>query len=348
MSKKNTNDMIIIALDAMGGDHGPDVTVSAAVHILQRHPDLKLILVGDSNILESAVSEEGGSVSDRLVVEHASEVVEMTDLPSHALRKKKDSSMRVAINLVKDGVAHACVSAGNTGALMATARFVLKTLPGIDRPAICTALPTISGHTHVLDLGANVDSSAEHLLEFAVMGSVLTSAVDDNPNPTVGLLNIGEEEIKGNERVKEAARLFNECNLNYVGFIEGDGIYMNPADVVVCDGFIGNVMLKASEGVAKMFGAYLKKEFKRNIFTRLSALAAYPVLKAFKKRLDPRSYNGASLLGLNGIVVKSHGGADAYAFGKAILEAREEVIKDVPNQIRRKLESQLEIAKEEQ
>jgi len=348
MSKKITNDMIIIALDAMGGDHGPDVTVSAAVHILQRHSDLKLILVGDRNILEAAVSEEGGSVSDRLVVEHASEVVKMTDLPSHALRKKKDSSMRVAINLVKDGIAHACVSAGNTGALMATARFVLKTLPGIDRPAICTALPTISGHTHVLDLGANVDSSAEHLLEFAVMGSVLTSAVDDNPNPTVGLLNIGEEEIKGNERVKEAARLFNECNLNYVGFIEGDGIYMNPADVVVCDGFIGNVMLKASEGVAKMFGAYLKKEFKRNIFTKLSALAAYPVLKAFKKRLDPRSYNGASLLGLNGIVVKSHGGADAYAFGKAILEAREEVIKDVPNQIRRKLESQLEIAKEEQ
>lgn len=348
MSQKNTNEMITIALDAMGGDHGPNVTVSAAVHILERHPDLKLILVGDSNTLESAVSEVGGSVSDRLQVEHASEIVEMTDLPSHALRKKKDSSMRVAINLVKDGSADACVSAGNTGALMATARFVLKTLPGIDRPAICTALPTISGHTHVLDLGANVDSSAEHLLEFAVMGSVLTSAVDDNPNPTVGLLNIGEEEIKGNERVKEAARLFNECNLNYVGFIEGDGIYMNPTDVVVCDGFIGNVMLKASEGVAKMFGSYLKSEFKRNIFTKISALAVYPVLKAFKKRLDPRSYNGASLLGLNGIVVKSHGGADAYAFGKAILEAREEVIKDVPNQIRKKLESQLESAREEQ
>ena len=272
----------------------------------------------------------------------------MTDKPSHALRKKKDSSMRVAINLVKDGAANACVSAGNTGALMATARFVLKTLPGIDRPAICTALPTISGHTHVLDLGANVDSSAEHLLEFAVMGSVLTSAVDNNPNPTVGLLNIGEEELKGNERVKEAARLFNDCSLNYVGFIEGDGIYMNPTDVVVCDGFIGNVMLKASEGVAKMFGAYLKTEFKRNIFTKLSALAAYPVLKAFKKQLDPRSYNGASLLGLNGIVVKSHGGADAYAFGKAILEARKEVIKDVPNQIRKKLESHLENTKEDQ
>jgi glycerol-3-phosphate acyltransferase PlsX len=244
-------------------------------------------------------------------------------------------------------MADACVSAGNTGALMATARFVLKTLPGIDRPAICTALPTISGHTHVLDLGANVDSSAEHLLEFAVMGSVLTSAVDNNPNPTVGLLNIGEEEIKGNERVKEAARLFHQSNLNYVGFVEGDGIYMNPTDVVVCDGFIGNVMLKASEGVAKMFASYLRTEFKRNIFTKLSALFAYPVLKAFKKRLDPRAYNGASLLGLNGIVVKSHGGADAYAFGKAILEARKEVIKDVPNQIRKMLETQLGSGKEE-
>jgi len=348
MSQKNNNDMIIIALDAMGGDHGPSVTVSAAVHILERQSGLKLILVGDQSILASTIRDVGGNVGDRLLIEHASEIVEMTDKPSHALRKKKDSSMRVAINLVKDGLAHACVSAGNTGALMATARFVLKTLPGIDRPAICTALPTISGHTHVLDLGANVDSSAEHLLEFAVMGSVLTSAVDNNPNPTVGLLNIGEEELKGNERVKEAARLFNDCSLNYVGFIEGDGIYMNPTDVVVCDGFIGNVMLKASEGVAKMFGAYLKTEFKRNIFTKLSAIAAYPVLKAFKKQLDPRSYNGASLLGLNGIVVKSHGGADAYAFGKAILEAREEVIKDVPNQIRKKLESHLENTKEEQ
>jgi glycerol-3-phosphate acyltransferase PlsX len=344
---KNNKKSITIALDAMGGDHGPGVTVSAAIHILKRQPDLNLILVGDRDTLEATVQEMGSSVSDRLLIEHASEVVKMTDLPSQALRKKKDSSMRVAINLVKEGMADACVSAGNTGALMATARFVLKTLPGIDRPAICTALPTISGHTHVLDLGANVDSSAEHLLEFAVMGSVLTSAVDNNPNPTVGLLNIGEEEIKGNERVKEAARLFNESDLNYVGFIEGDGIYMSPTDVVVCDGFIGNVMLKASEGVAKMFASYLKTNFKRNILTRMAALFAYPVLKAFKKQLDPRAYNGASLLGLNGIVIKSHGGADEYAFGKAILEARQEVIKDVPNQIRKMLETQLGIVKEE-
>jgi glycerol-3-phosphate acyltransferase PlsX len=350
MSHKDNNDnkkSITIALDAMGGDHGPDVTVSAAIHILKRQPDLCLILVGKREILEAVLQEQGAKLSERLLIEHASEVVEMTDLPSQALRKKKDSSMRVAINLVKEGIADACVSAGNTGALMATARFVLKTLPGIDRPAICTALPTISGHTHVLDLGANVDSSAEHLLEFAVMGSVLTSAVDSNPSPTVGLLNIGEEEIKGNERVKEAARLFSESGLNYVGFIEGDGIYMNPTDVVVCDGFIGNVMLKTSEGVAKMFASYLRANFKRNIFSKISALFAYPVLKAFKKQLDPRAYNGASLLGLNGIVVKSHGGADDYAFGKAILEARKEVIKDVPNQIRKNLEIQLGHIKEE-
>ncbi len=347
MSDNNNNNLIVIALDAMGGDYGPDVTVSAAVHILKRHPDLKLILVGDETLLKTKLTSLDGNVNERLQIEHASQTVEMDDKPSHALRKKKDSSMRVAINLVKDGLAQAAVSAGNTGALMATARFVLKTLPGIDRPAICTTLPTISGHTHVLDLGANIDSSAEHLLEFAVMGSVLTSAVDDNPNPTVSLLNIGEEEIKGNERVKEAARLFKACSLNYVGFIEGDGIYMNPTDVVVCDGFIGNVMLKASEGVAKMFAGYLKAEFKRNMFTKLIAMISMPVLKAFGKRLDPRSYNGASLLGLNGIVVKSHGGADDYAFGKAILEARQEVIKDVPNMIRTELEGQLDQAKED-
>jgi len=347
MSKANNKDRIIIALDAMGGDHGPSVTVSAAVHILERHTDMKIILVGNEARLNKELNSLGKEENERLQIQHASQTVEMDDLPSHALRKKKDSSMRIAINMVKDGQAHGMVSAGNTGALMATARFVLKTLPGIDRPAICTRLPTVSGHTHVLDLGANVDSSAEHLLEFAVMGSVLTSAVDDKPNPTVSLLNIGEEELKGNERVKEAARLFNDCSLNYVGFIEGDGIYINPTDVVVCDGFIGNVMLKASEGVAKMFGTYMKAEFERNWLTKLSALVAMPVLKAFRKRLDPRSYNGASLLGLNGIVIKSHGGADEYAYGRAILEAKQEVIKDVPNLIRQELEGQLDLTKDD-
>lgn len=345
MSDKKNNNLITVALDAMGGDVGPQVTVSAAIHIVKRHSDLKLILVGDKQQLEQTLQELDGAVSDRLLIEHASQVVTMDDLPSQALRGKKDSSMRIAINLVKQGVADACVSAGNTGALMATARFVLKTLPGIDRPAICAVLPTMKGHTRVLDLGANVDSSAEHLFEFGVMGSVLATAVDNNPAPAVGLLNIGEEEIKGNERVKEAARLFYDSDLNYTGYIEGDGIYLNPVDVVVCDGFVGNVMLKTTEGVAKMFAAQLKNEFKRNILTRLSALISLPVLRNFRKRFDPRAYNGASLLGLNGIVVKSHGGADDFAFGKAILEARKEVLTDVPNLIRQHLETQF-MAKE--
>ncbi len=249
--------------------------------------------------------------------------------------------MRVAINLVKEGAAQACVSAGNTGALMATARFVLKTLPGIDRPAICTTLPTTTGHVYVLDLGANVDSSAEHLFEFAVMGSELASAVDEKPKPTVGLLNIGEEEIKGNERVKEAARLLADSHLNYIGYVEGDGIYLGAADVIVCDGFVGNVMLKTSEGVAKMITHYMKQEFKKNPFTLLAGLIAVPVLKAFKRRIDPREYNGASLVGLQGIVIKSHGGADAHAFSNAIHEAIMEVTKDVPKRISLQLEATL-------
>lgn len=341
MADAKQAEQIIIALDAMGGDHGPPVTVSAALHILKKQPDLKLILVGDTKILEDTIQSLGGAPGDRLSIQHASQVVAMDELPSQALRGKKDSSMRVAINLVKEGVAQACVSAGNTGALMATARFVLKTLQGIDRPAICTALPTISGHTHVLDLGANIDSTAEHLFEFAVMGSVLTSAVDNNPRPTVGLLNIGEEEIKGNERVKQAARLLSESDLNYIGFIEGDGVYLDPVDVVVCDGYVGNIMLKASEGVAKLFSHYLKQEFKRNPFNMFAAIVAMPVLKSLRKRLDPRAYNGASLLGLQGIVVKSHGSADDYAFGKAILEARKEVIKNVPSRISHQLDRHL-------
>jgi glycerol-3-phosphate acyltransferase PlsX len=263
----------------------------------------------------------------------------MDELPSQALRGKKDSSMRVAINLVKEGSAHACVSAGNTGALMATARFVLKTLPGIDRPAIIAALPTIKGHTHVLDLGANVDSTADHLLEFAVMGSVLTSAVDNVERPTVGLLNIGEEEIKGNERVKEAARLLGASELNYVGFVEGDDVWKGVVDVVVCDGFSGNVALKSSEGVAHMISHYLKQEFRRNVFTKLAGLIALPVLNGLRRKIDPRRYNGASLVGLQGIVIKSHGNADTFAFTNAISEALLEVEKQVPQRISSKLEA---------
>lgn len=331
-----------IALDCMGGDFGPAIVVPAALRALQRHPDLQLILVGQQAVVEAALAKAGGKTGDRLRLQHASEVVGSDEPPSLALRGKKDSSMRVAINLVKEGQAGACVSAGNTGALMATARFVLKTLPGIDRPAICTALPNINiGHTYVLDLGANVDSSAESLLEFAIMGSALASAVDNKPQPSVGLLNIGEEEIKGNERVKEAARLLTDSNLNYIGYVEGDGIYLGTAEVVVCDGFVGNVMLKTTEGVAKMISHYLKQEFKRNLLTRLSGLIAMPVLRALRKRIDPREYNGASLLGLQGIVVKSHGGADAFAFSNAIHEAVVQVQTNVPALITHTLESQL-------
>ncbi len=331
-----------IALDAMGGDHGASIVVPAALKALKQHTGLKLILVGDETRLAEVLTEHKAAVSERLTIQHASQVVGMDELPSQALRGKKDSSMRVAINLVKEGQAQACISAGNTGALMATARFVLKTLPGIDRPAICTTLPTVKGHVYVLDLGANVDSSAEHLLEFAVMGSELASAIDEKKSPTVGLLNIGEEEIKGNERVKEAARLLAASkSLNYIGYVEGDGIFLGAADVVVCDGFVGNVMLKTTEGVAKMLSHFMKQEFKKNIFTMLAGLISMPVLKAFKRRIDPREYNGASLVGLQGIVIKSHGGADALAFCNAIHEAIREVAKNVPQRISRQLETAL-------
>lgn len=332
----------VIAIDAMGGDHGPDVTVPAALRAMEQHPKLKLILVGDEARLKEVLSRNASGSSERLDIHHASQVVGMDEAPSSALRGKKDSSMRVAINLVKQGEAQACVSAGNTGALMATARFVLKTLEGIDRPAIITALPTIRGHTHVLDLGANVDSSAGVLYQFALMGSVLTSAVDNNPSPSVGLLNVGEEEIKGNEQVKEAAKLLSGSGLNYVGYVEGDDIYKGTVDVVVADGFVGNVALKTSEGVAKMISHYMKQEFKRNILTMLAGLIALPVLRALRRRIDPRAYNGASLVGLRGIVIKSHGSADAFSFSTAIGEAVLEVEKNVPEKIREQLSSLLE------
>ncbi|WP_455206320.1 phosphate acyltransferase PlsX [Kaarinaea lacus] len=332
---------ITIALDAMGGDHGPHVTVPAALTALREDPVINIILVGDHDVitqeLKNADAKEGG----RIAIQHATQKVEMHDLPSYALRNKKDSSMRVAINLVKEGIADACVSAGNTGALMATSRFVLKMISGVDRPAIVVTLPTINGHTHVLDMGANVDTSAENLLEFAVMGSVLVNAIENISSPTVGLLNIGEEEIKGNERVKEAARLLESSELNYIGYVEGDDIYKGTADVIVCDGFVGNVALKTTEGVAQLIRHYMTQEFKRNIFTMLAGVVALPVLKAFRKKIDPRRYNGASLLGLQGIVIKSHGGADQLGLACAIREARLEVQKNVPQKIRQQLESYL-------
>jgi len=330
-----------VAVDAMGGDFGPSVTVPAALELLEEMKTLHIQLVGDQAVLARVLEQHGGSPGERLKVVHASQQVEMTDLPSHALRNKRDSSMRVAVNLVKEGVAQACVSAGNTGALMATARFVLKTLPGVDRPAICTALPTMKGHVHVLDLGANVDLSPEHLFQFAVMGSELTSAVDGTPAPRVGLLNIGEEEIKGNEAVKEAGRLLADSGLNYIGFVEGDDIFKGTADVVVCDGFVGNVMLKSTEGVVKLITHFMRQEFQRNILTRLAALAAMPVIRRLRVRLDHRAYNGASLLGLRHIVIKSHGSADCFSFTNAIREAVLEVEKGVPGKIAARLEALL-------
>ena len=332
---------LTLALDGMGGDHGPTVVVPAALQALTEHKDLTLILVGDQQVLEREIRNYGANVGGRLLIRHASQTVAMDELPSIALRTKKDSSMRVAVDLVKDGTAHACVSAGNTGALMATARFVLKTLPGIDRPAICSALPTIKGHTHVLDLGANVDSQTEVLFQFAVMGAALTSVVENITRPTVGLLNIGAEEMKGNEQVKEAGRILAASELNYVGFIEGDDIFAGTVDVVVCDGFTGNVALKTSEGVARMIRFYMEREFKRSLWTKMVGVLALPVLKAFKAKIDHRQYNGASLLGLQGIVIKSHGGADVFAFTNAIKEAVLEVRKNVPQRISKYLEDVL-------
>lgn len=303
----------------MGGDHGPEVTLPACSKFLDQHLDVQLILVG----LPQSMA---GFVHVRATVVLASEVVTMDDSLEVALRRKKDSSMRVAIMQVKDGAAQAAVSAGNTGALMAISRYLLKTLDGIDRPAIAGQIPNARGQaTTVLDMGANVDCTAEHLLQFAVMGSALVSVLSGEDNPTVGLLNIGEEAIKGNEVIKKAGELLRAAgkagDLNFYGNVEGNDIFKGTADIVVCDGFVGNVALKASEGLAGMIVDFLKKEFSRNIFTKMSAIAAYPVIAALKKRMDHRRYNGGALLGLRGLVFKSHGSADQLAFGYALTRA---------------------------
>ena len=321
----------------MGGDHGPRVTVPAALDIQAEYPELRLILVGQEEPLRAELARHRVSESPHLTIVHAPEVVGMDEPPSQAVRTKKQSSMRRAIDLVKSGEADACVSAGNTGALMAISHFVLKMLPGIERPAIVTAFPNIHGQVHILDLGANVDCSAEQLLQFAMMGSILVGASGQNPRPTVGLLNVGTEDIKGNEVVKKAARLLRESRLNYVGYVEGDAIYMGKIDVIVCNGFVGNVALKTSEGLAQMISRLLREAFGRSWLSRLSALAAMPVLRAFRARMDHRRYNGASLIGLNGTVIKSRGSADVVAFGFAIREAIAEVRNQVPQHIRREL-----------
>jgi glycerol-3-phosphate acyltransferase PlsX len=318
--------MICIAVDAMGGDFGPVVTLPATLAFLDGHVEAKVILVGRPDALQSHPLYQQLKSNSRCEMLDASEIVTMDDPIEIALRRKKNSSMRVAINQVKGGAAQAAVSAGNTGALMAIARYVLKTMEGIDRPAIATQLPNaVGGATTVLDLGANVDCTEDHLLQFAVMGSALVAAITSNATPSVGLLNIGEETIKGSEVIKKAGDLLrsaaNSGDLNFYGNVEGNDIFKGTTDIVVCDGFVGNVALKTSEGLASMIGNFMKVEFSRNIFTKFAAIVAYPVLTAFKKRMDHRRYNGAALLGLQGLVFKSHGSADAFAFERALNKA---------------------------
>lgn len=336
---------IRIALDAMGGDHGPKIIVPAAIEALSLYPELKLTLVGNRTKLEQQLVSYGALNNSRLIIHEATQIVEMGEPPASALRHKKDSSMRVAINLVERGEVQACVSAGNTGALMAIARFVLKMAPGVDRPAIVYSLPSMKGHVHVLDLGANVDCGPQDLFQFAIMGSVLAREVDGNPNPKVGLLNVGSEAIKGSEPVKKAAELLtnNSLGINYIGYVEGDDIYKGTADVVVCDGFVGNVALKTSEGLIKMILKKAKEEFTASWYGRFAALIASPILRALQKRLDPNRYNGASLLGLRGIVIKSHGNAEQKAFFTAIRVAMLEVEKNIPQKIEHQLSTYLGI-----
>jgi glycerol-3-phosphate acyltransferase PlsX len=336
----------IIALDAMGGDHGPRVTVGAAKLALDEIVNLELVLVGDEKQLTAELEKHELVGDNRVRIHHASEVVAMDELPVVALKKKKDSSMRVAINLVKEGSVQACVSAGNTGALMATSKFVLKTVRGISRPAICTILPGINGHTHMLDLGANLECTPENLAEFALMGSVLAQSVEGIENPTIGLLNIGSEEVKGSDSIKKASQLIAESRLNYYGFVEGDDIYKGTVNVIVTDGFVGNVSLKTGEGLAALVNHVLRSEFKRNWLTKIAAMVAMPVLASVRRRLDPRRYNGASMLGLNGIVVKSHGSADTHSFLNAIKIADIEIENDVPQRISSAIEVYFSQAKE--
>ncbi len=329
-----------LSIDAMGGDFGPQVTVPASLACLRKNPQLKLIMVGDEAILREALAQGLVDFKDRITIQHASQVVEMDETPQKALKNKKDSSMRVAINLVQQGKADACVSAGNTGALMATARFVLKMIPGIERPAIISTLPSTFGHTHMLDLGGNVDCTAEHLYQFAVMGEEVVKAVENIERPRIGLLNIGEEDMKGNEQVKAAAKLLENSGLNYIGYVEGNSINAGQVkvDLIVTDGFVGNVALKSIEGAAKMISVKLKETFTQNWLTKLVALIASPVLRSFKDSIDPRLYNGASFIGLRGLVIKSHGGADALAFETAIHLAEVEVAQGVIRKISEKVE----------
>ncbi|MDR0587582.1 MAG: phosphate acyltransferase PlsX [Burkholderiales bacterium] len=330
---------VTIAVDAMGGDGGLSVTVPAVLSFLTSQPEASVILVGQTEPMTAALKAARSENHPRIRLCEAAEIVTMDDKPADALRRKKKSSMRVAIDLIQSGEAQACVSAGNTGALMMIAKFVLKTLPGIDRPAIATQLPNPKGASTVLDLGANVNCTADQLLQFAIMGSALEAVISERENPSVGLLNIGEEEIKGNEVVKEAAELLRNSGLNFYGNIEGDDIFEGTTDVVVCDGFVGNVALKTCEGVARMFAGYLKAEYTRTLWNKIAAFLSYPVLSQFKKRLDPRRYNGATLIGLRGVVVKSHGSADRLSYGFALERAYREVAHGMLERIARHIEN---------
>jgi glycerol-3-phosphate acyltransferase PlsX len=332
---------ITIAIDAMGGDHGVKSTIPAAVSAVKRFSQLQLILVGNEKTLTRALRQYKAAKHPRITIEHASEVVAMDESPALVLRNKKDSSMRIAINLVKEGRADACVSAGNTGALMATSRFVLKMLPGVDRPAIIYAFPGVNHQTgethpvHMLDLGANVDCSAEHLFQFGVMGSIHHACIHpEHGKPRVALLNIGEEDMKGLEIIKQAAKMLGECeSINYIGFVEGNDLLRDKADVIVCDGFIGNIALKTVEGTASHIAYHVKAVFKSSLMARVLSVFALPILLKLRNKLDNRRYNGASLIGLKGIVIKSHGGADKVAFLNAIVEAVKEVEQDIPSKI---------------
>jgi len=335
---------IKVSIDASGGDFGFPVTVKAGINALGIYKDLHLNFVGDEKGIQKELNKHSiyKTFLDRISNTHASEVINMDDSPSTALRHKKDSSMRVAINLIENGTVDACVSAGNTGALMSIARFILKTIEGVNRPAIMGSIPTLNGHIHVLDLGANVDSKPETLLQFAIMGSIVVQNTENIPNPTIGLLNVGVEEMKGHDKIQDTAELLKASSLNYSGFVEGDDIYKGVVDVIVCDGFEGNIALKASEGVANLFSYFLKKSFNRNLLTKIVALLAKPIMNNFKSHVDPGQYNGASLLGLKGVVVKSHGNADVDSYFQAIKEAYLEAHAKITDKISEQLTRELE------
>lgn len=326
----------------MGGDFGPRVTVTAACDALRRHPQLEIVLVGQADAINSHLRRQRGDHLQRLHLIHADDVVPMDEKPSQALRKRQHTSMSRALELVAEGRAQACISAGNTGALMAMSRAVLGMLPCIERPAITTAIPTLKGHSYMLDLGANVDCSAEQLLQFAIMGSVMVEAIEQSERPTIGLLNVGSEQHKGNDQVREASRLIGaHAGLNFIGYLEGDDLFNGRADVIVCDGFVGNIALKSCEGLSKLLVRRVQGSFRRNLYRRLVALLATPILRDLKAQLDPGRLNGASLLGLQGVVIKSHGGANRNYFGYAIDVALEEARMNVPARIRDRVRDEM-------